>query len=386
MRKITIPYHYYRVFNDFSILIKKNHQETLNYILNNFEPSENKWIHDKFGNLQEKIFSIPNPNVDIDIFYSILESLPRSIRPLTDGNYLKEYKFLHDEKNLIGIEAHGIKIYDFNIVTTREKSIFPHVKSFFKNMSIEEYRIYNQFNSQFLRLIREPNTYQMPDQKDKNVAIDVGCYVGYKVFALSYYQKNYSRPVLGFEIDDENFDVFNINIKKNKLCDVVKGYKIGLSDEEKILTIYTRQKKTMAHSLEQFENLNENKIKPSFNNKNKIKKDISNIKTQLLDNYTNNYSSISALHISVNGHEHKVVKGSKKTINKAKKIRVACPYKLNGIPIRKLVIDELAKLNLINPKLHGGAVYLDGHSFFSSSNIVKYLEKIYKRILVKFRL
>ncbi|MDC1497503.1 hypothetical protein N8143_05860 [Pelagibacteraceae bacterium] len=358
METINLPYHYYRVFNDFSILIKKNHQETLKYILDNFEPSESKWIYLKFGNLREKIFSIPNPNIDIDIFFSILESLPRNIRPLTDGYYLREYKFLHDEKNLIGIEAYGIKIYDFNIVTAREKSIFPHVKSFFKNMSIDEYRIYNQFNSQFLRLIREPNTYQMPNNNDKNVAIDVGCYVGYKVFALSHYQKNYSRPVLGFEIDDENFDVFNINIKKNKLCDVVKGYKIGLSDEEKILTIYTRQKKTMAHSLEQFENLNENEIKLSFNNKNKIKKNILKIKTHMLDNYTNNYSSISALHVSVNGHEHKVVKGSKKTINKTKKVRISCPYKLNGIPVRKLVIDELTKLRLINPKLHGGAVYL----------------------------
>ena len=378
MNNIKIPYYYYRVLNDFSLLIKKNHKETIKYILNNFIPSESLWVKDRYGHLSSKEYTIPNPGIKIDVFFLTLESLPRNIRPLTDSYYLKDYRFLHDQKELIGIEACGIKIYDYQIVTSREKNIFPHVSHFFKNMTLEEYRIYNQFNSQFYRLINEPSVFQMPDTDDYNIAIDVGCYVGYKVFALSFNKKKFTRPVIGFEMDEENFNIFNINIHINKLQNIIKSHKVGLSDNIKKSIMYTRQKKTMAHSLEKFDQLSEANSKIGLNSSGQV------IETQLLDNYTKKYKKISALHISVNGHEHQVVNGSINTIKKTSKIRVACPYNLNGIPVRELVSKKFMEIGYKNYKYHGGAIVIEENIFFKFL-IRKILKKI-KFLLKKYLL
>ena len=124
MNSINISYYYYRVLNNFSLLIKKNHKETIKYILDKFSPTKNFWIKDRYSHISTKEYEIPNPGIDLDDFLMILESLPRNIRPLTDGYYLKDYKFLHDQDGLIGIDACGIKIYDYQIVTTRKKIFF----------------------------------------------------------------------------------------------------------------------------------------------------------------------------------------------------------------------------------------------------------------------
>ena len=144
-----------------------------------------------------------------------------------------------------------------------------------------------------------------------------------------------------------------MNININKLKNIIKGFKVGLSDNIQESIIYTRQKKTMAHSLEKFDQLSEANSKIGLNSFGQV------IKTQLLNNYTKKFRKISALHISVNGHEHRVVNGSINTIKKTSKLRIACPYNLNGIPVRKLVTEKFMEIGYKNYKYHGGAVVFE---------------------------
>ena len=54
-------------------------------------------------------------------------------------------------------------------------------------------------------------------------------------------------------------------------------------------------------------------------------------------------NSLSAVHISVNGHEPEVVKGGLETAAKAQIMRISCPYKRGGRLVRDLVLEALSE-------------------------------------------
>lgn len=294
-----IPLNHYRHFKRLCLLRRSSEDEVLDYMMKKIEPLKNNWIDERWPEVEGfRNLNIKNYRIK-DVINSI-QGIPRNIRPVTDGYYLNNFKFIHKHQGLIGIDSENIKILDFEKVTQREQDVFPLVRDLLPKMSIEEYRVYNTFNSQFLRLVREPKAFTMPTLNE--TSIDAGCYVGYKALAISMFTKG--KDILAIELDDENFDVLKKNIKlNNKQIIPVKAALSKNSGE--ILEMYTRNSKTMAHSLNDFSELKEANQLLAKQNSASVKK----ITTITLDELVKDYKKFSVVHISVNGHEPEVVKG-----------------------------------------------------------------------------
>jgi FkbM family methyltransferase len=320
-------------------------------MMDHIEPISENWIDTRWAGVtgEQKVNLYGH---DKNLVIRKIQGIPRNIRPVTDGYYLENFNFFTEGQGLLGIEAEGVKMLDFEMATYRDKEVFALVKDLLPKMSVQEYRIYNTFNSQYLRLVREPKLFTMP--KTKAMAIDAGCYVGYKALAMAQFVQG--EPVLAFELASDNLEVLRLNVANNSRFDI-RPIRAALSDTIEDLTIHTRNERTMAHSLTNFNKLEE--ASTSLLTGGQMDKEVETIRTSLLDDYTQDVDRLSAVHISVNGHEPEVVLGGIDTAKKTDILRVSCPYSRDGRMVRDMVIDGF-KDNDVNVFGISGAAVVAG--------------------------
>lgn len=330
-----IPLHHFHHLKRLAELRRCSVSNALDYMMRHVEPKDDNWIDQRWG-ATDKTRSIDLLGHDLRLVLRKIQGLARNIRPVTDGPYLKDFRFFVDTPGLMGIEAEGVRMLDFEMVTAREREVFPLISDLLPPMSLEQFRVYNTFNSQYLRLVREPKLFTMP--RSKGPAIDAGCYVGYKALALAQFTGG--EPVLAFELAADNLDVLKRNAALNPKFRIEPN-RAALSDRRMEMTINTRNPRTMAHSLTSFDKLKE--ANQSLLAGGHTNSETETIQTTLLDEYTAQFDRLSAVHISVNGHEPEVVLGGVETIKKADILRVSCPYARDGRPVRDLVVEGFEK-------------------------------------------
>ena len=344
----ALPLNHYRHLARLANLRRITIGEATDFLVANVDPNSENWIDEHFGFIDEER-EIDLRGHDPDSVIKKIQGLPRSIRPVTDGPYLEQFRFFAENAGLIGIEAEGIKMLDFEMASSRDKEVFRLVKDLLPPMSEQEYRVYNTFNSQYLRLVREPNLFTMP--RIKAMAIDAGCYVGYKAMAMAQFVGD--NPVLAFELASDNIEVLKKNIANNPSFRI-EAIRAALSDSSEDLTIHTRNERTMAHSLTSFTELKE--ANTGLLASGQVNTEGETVRTTLLDDYTKDVDELSAVHVSVNGHEPEVVNGGIMTAQKADILRVSCPYSRSGRPIREMVIESFTKNGVEVFGISGAAV------------------------------
>lgn len=343
-----LPLHHYRHLKRLADLRRCGVAEALEFVLDRVEPSAENWLDMHWG-VTAETRRVELGGADADTVLAHIQGLPRNIRPVTDGPYLDEFEFFSDAPGLLGIRAAGVAVMDYEQVTAREAGVFPLVRDLLPPMSIEQFRVYNTFTSQYLRLVREPNLFTMP--RIQAPAIDAGCYVGYKALAMAQFTGGHE--VLAFELESTNFEVLERNVANNPGLPV-RPIRAALSDRAIEMRIHTRNERTMAHSLSSFETLHEKNTSLLGTGEQSHKRGI--VTTRLLDEFTGSMRSLSAVHVSVNGHEPEVLGGAHETLRKADIVRVSCPYVREGRPIRDLAIEQFERAGVPVFGISGAAV------------------------------
>jgi FkbM family methyltransferase len=328
----ALPLNHYNHLLRLASLRRCNLQEAIRFLMENVDPVENNWMDSHFGRNDQE-HEIDLVGYPLNTIMAKIQGLPRNIRPVTDGPYLADSSFFVRQPGLLGIEADGVKILDYEMATSRDRAVYRLVRDLLPKMTDAQYRIYNTFNSQYLRLVREPGVFTMP--RSNAMAIDAGCYVGYKALAMSRFLDE--KTVLAFEMDADNFEVLKLNASNNPQC-MITPIRAALSDRKAPIPLHTRNRKTMAHSLTHFSALSE--LNRPLKGKGQNRDDGQTIETSLLDDYTKNEKRLSAVHISVNGHEPEVLAGGLETARKADILRVSCPYSRDHVPVRDIVIKQ----------------------------------------------
>jgi FkbM family methyltransferase len=351
---IQLPLNHYLHLKRLADLRRCKLPEAINYLFKAIEANPHNWI-DEHWEFKNEIRSI-----DFQTSYTQqqimdrIQGLPRNIRPVTDGPYLDHFEFFSAEPGLLGIQANDVKILDFEMATHRDKAVFALVQDLLPPMTNEQYRIYNTFCSQYLRLVRQPELFTMP--RKKAPAIDAGCYVGYKALALSKFTNG--DEVLAFEIASDNFHILKLNAALNP-ASKLRPLEIALSDSPREMTLNVRNERTMAYSLTNFESLKEEKTPLLEGTSHQALP--KSVQTCLLDDFTKDYKELSAVHISVNGHEPEVTTGAIDTLRKTDIMRISCPYKRNEKAVFDIVADILRKAD-INVFGKSGAAVIAGTS------------------------
>lgn len=318
--------------------------EAVDFLFQNVEPSAEAWIDLHWGEV-EGVRKVDLRGRDLDETLARIEGLPRDIRPVTDGPYLEEFEFFEDGSDFVGIRTKDVVVMDFLGAVHRDEQVFELVRDLLPPMSVEQYRILNTFNSQYLRLVRQPDLFTMP--RIEATAVDAGCYVGYKALALASFVGE--SPVLAFELEDQNFELLGRNVALNAQYDI-RPIQAALSDERIACPVQTRNVRSMAHSLESFDQLKERNTQLTDSRMGGAQQrmdaipaqtEVVQVNTSLLDDYTSGMDSLSAVHISVNGHECEVLRGGSATAEKADILRISCPYKKGDRMVRDLVRQEL---------------------------------------------
>lgn len=336
---IQLPLNHFLHLKRLAELRRCNLSEALIYLFKFVEANPHNWIDEHWA------FKDETRHIEFATPYTIaqimdrIQGLPRNIRPVTDGPYLDDFEFFADEAGLLGIQAGDVKVLDFEGATHRDKAVFALVKDLLPTMTTEQYRIYNTFCSQYLRLTRQPELFTMP--RKKAPAIDAGCYVGYKALALSKFIGE--NDVLAFEVASDNFYVLKRNAALNPQAHL-RPLEVALSDGPREMKLNVRNERTMAYSLTNFERLKEENT--SLLRGEDQQTPYKSIQTCLLDDFTKDYAEISAVHISVNGHEPEVTTGAINTLRKTDIIRISCPYKRDDKPVFDIVSEILSKANI----------------------------------------
>lgn len=346
-----LPLHHFRHLKRLADLRRSTVDDAISYLTEAVDPSSNNWIDERFG-VADETRKVTTTGISQQELIERIQGLPSNIRPVTDGPYLDDFTFQSGPQGLLGIEADGVRIFDYEKFTKRDEDVFALVKDLLPPMTVEQYRIYNTFNSQYLRLVRQPELFTMP--RLQAPAIDAGCYVGYKAIALSRFIGE--NKVLAFEIESDNFGVLQLNVENNPDLDI-NPIKAALSDTETTMSVDTRNARTMAHSLTPFDQLKEANISLASSADETSTQSI--VTTHLLDEFTRDMDLLSAVHISVNGHEPQVCGGAIETLRKSDIIRVSCPYRLGERPIFDIV-SEMLQTNDIPVYGKSGAAVIAG--------------------------
>jgi FkbM family methyltransferase len=149
-------------------------------------------------------------------------------------------------------------------------------------------------------------------KKNCGVFIEVGSYLSYKAIRISkefFYHPN--SKILCFEIDKDNVNIANKNIKLNN-CKNIKNFNLAISNSNTTTEYYSKARQI--NSLENIKNVSCGK-----------KKIIQSIK---LDDIIEKkqIKKIDFIHITVNGSENKVLEGISNNIKKVAIILLVSQY------------------------------------------------------------
>lgn len=152
---IEIPYSHFYYFNFLKILRRTSFDDALLYLFNNIQESSDDWITSRYNQYNNRTHKIKFETVPLDfnveVFLKKIQGLPKEIRPVTDGLYTKNVKFLSDKKNNI-VEVDGIKFFDFKENRNRKRilPIFNLVKDLFPfDITVDEYGSFRDIGSQY---------------------------------------------------------------------------------------------------------------------------------------------------------------------------------------------------------------------------------------------
>jgi hypothetical protein len=132
---------------------------------------------------------------------------------------------------------------------------------------------------------------------------------------------------MAFKLIPAIYDVLKLNIENNPQCNIIP-VNAALSDCRAELTQHSRSDGIMAHSLTSFTQLDEHATSLLEGGLSEQESEV--VSTEMLDDYTSDITRLSAVHISVNGHEPEVVNGALGTMRKADIIQISCPYTREG--------------------------------------------------------
>lgn len=391
-RQITIPFRHYDYLKTLSSLRRETVQQAIEFLYENVEESGNNWIDKRFsylnrppviikindakGNFEEPSFirrmqgwfnhqlnrlncspiivTIDDEKGRVDEASLIrrIQGLPMGIKPVTDGPYSLDVQFEDDGPYTV-IHILGYKIYDFknpeNALAV--KNIYRLVEDKFPfAMTMEQYDVYRRAGSQFWQLTQQRDAQTMP--KAGETAMDVGAHVGYRALAM-HYCVGPKGKVYAIEVEDENVELLKKNVEMNHLENMVPIQE-AVDYTSRIATLYTRNKKSMAHGLKPFESIED----PSFGSGKNATRFTKSVQTITMDDLFTKYSieKVDTMHISVTGHEIEVLNGMNTILPVLKKIRVSCPYSTKGIPNIETAKDVLKQKGFSNFNVHGAAI------------------------------
>lgn len=333
MSTITLPYRHYYCLNLLRLLRRVSHQEAVDYLFANIDENSDNWIDTRYAHFDKPpvdldVSSLKHP-VSLESLMRRIQGLPSEIRPVTDGPYSKEVTFERDA-DYIAINLLGYKIYDFDDHRNRERvsRILPLVEDLFPfEMTLDEYGVYRDAGSQFWRLTQEPERETMPAAGE--TAMDVGAHIGYRALAM-HYCVGPSGSVYAIEVEDDNFELLQKNVVANNINNFT-AIQAAVDSVPRTATLYSRDRKSMAHGLRKFEDIEDPSAIDRIHNRTQFTKEVS---TTTLDQIFSqcDIDRVDNMHISVTGHEIEVLKGINDILPRLSTLRVSCPYKSDGIP------------------------------------------------------
>jgi FkbM family methyltransferase len=386
--QITLPYRHYDYLQRLSTLRREPLQESIKFLYANVEESGNNWIDKRFPDrkhppviikinkakslsliqhirkwghkrlarlhLSPKVVEISDENglVDEASLIRRIQGLPSDIRPITDGPYSLDVKF-EDEGPYTIIHILGYKIYDFKNEgnSLALKGIYRLVEDKFPfKMTMEQYDVYRRAGSQLWQLVQQRSEQTMP--KEGETAMDVGAHVGYRALAMHYCVGDKGK-VYAIEVEDENFGLLKKNAEANNLKNFIPIQE-AVDSIGRTATLYTRNKKSMAHGLRSFESIEDPSMMGGKNSTNFVQSVVTITMDDLFKKY--DIEKVDNMHVSVTGHEVEVLKGINSILPQLKKVRVSCPYSTKGIPNIETAKELLQQKGFSNFRTHGAAV------------------------------
>ncbi len=356
MSKITLPYRHYYYLKILSSLRRETIQEAINFLYSNMDEDNNNWIDLRFSHLDKPEVVIDVSGLKFNVHENSLmrriQALPAGIKPVTDGPYCLDVKFGSDgDYSTINLLGYTIFDYKENRNIDRISRIYPLVAHKFPfKMTLEQYGIYRDAGSQFWRLTQEKEKETMP--KIGDIAMDIGAYIGHRALAM-HYCAGKTGMVYAIEVEEDNFKLLKKNIEANNIKNLI-AIQEAIDIKPRVTTLYTRDKKSMAHGLKMFEAIED----PSSIDKNQVSKLTKTVNTITMDMLFEKYNidRVDNLHISVTGHEIEVLQGINEILPKLKIIRVSCPYYTKGIPNIGSAKKLLEEKGFANFSTHGSAI------------------------------
>lgn len=360
MKKITLPYRHYYYLNFLSTLRRVTHHEAIEYLYENVDENSDNWIDVRYEH-----FNKPPKEIDVEsVRYPVkedslmkrIQGLPPEIRPVTDGPYCLNVEF-EENPDYIVLNLSGYKIYDYkehrNI--KRVSRIFPLVKDRFPfTMTLDQYGVYRDAGSQFWRLTQERDRETMPAKGE--IAMDVGAHIGYRALAM-HHCVGPKGKVYAIEVEDENFELLKKNIEMNNLTNMIPIHE-AVDEISQVTTLFSRDKKSMAHGLRKFEDIEDPSAIDRPHNRTQYTKKVTSL---TLDDLFEKYQidRVDNMHISVTGYEIEVLKGINTILPRLSRLHVSCPYKTHGIPNIDTAEGILREKGFVDFNRVGSAVISD---------------------------
>lgn len=353
--KLKLPYRHYYYLKIFSDLRRVTLDEAIRFLYGQVTPSANNWIDARFANYQKEDVAIESA-VDFvkeNELMPLIQGLPEGIKPITDGPYTGEIRFF-EEAGYQGAEILGYRIYDFKRALNRPKleAIYGLVRDRLPfEMALEEYDVYRRIGSQFWQLVQTGRRAREMMPEAGETAMDVGAYVGHRALAMHYCAEKKGR-VYAIEVEDENFELLKKNAAKNRFANFIP-IQAAVDEAPRIMDLYTRDQKSMAHGLRPFE-----KIEDPSRAGNNVSVSSRKVKTTTLDAIFEQHriARVDVMHISVTGHEIPVLKGIRQAKDRIRSLRVSCPYKSDGVPMAVTAREILEQKGFADFTSHGSAL------------------------------
>lgn len=333
MPNVTLPFPYFYYLRVFADLRRTSMSEAVDFLLNRESPGKTAWVSARYPELAGREprnveVSTRAARLDRQALTALIDGLPPEIRPVTDGPWASNLR-IQPEGDFARCELDDVVIYDWLPYRNRERAaaIYPLVSDLIPDLSIDEYGLFRDFGSQFWRLLQEPARFTMPDSGRGGLAIDAGAYVGHKALAMAR-RVGAEGQVVAFEADEENAELLLRTVNANPWANITP-VRVALGAVAGAGTLFSRDARSMAHSLMPFESFIDPSAIDRPHNKTDIKRAVQ--VTTLADELGRlGISQVDSLHVSVTGFELEVVMGVGEMIRRIPQLRISCPYFRGG--------------------------------------------------------
>jgi FkbM family methyltransferase len=336
-RFIELPRDHFVHLKELAFARKEELYETAIFLMNFGRSSDENWLPGRYGgDATEKhkvVFDKGSQVVNTAELMKAIQALPNWIKSKTDGAISDDYSFQFFEDGAPAITKRGRTFYDLTPVGNRERVLYEYLQDTFPfSLSLEQFQILSFCQSQYSTLLDEPERYVMPGEGE--LSVDAGSFIGYKATAMADLVGPTGK-VYAIELDKLNYQLQEKSISKNGLESIISTVNCALSDQEGEMTVMTRAKGSMGHSLTDFDGFGDN-----LNHSIVQTRRLDNVFTELGIDY------IDSLHVSVNGHELQVLEGLGDYVSKVGVFCVMAPYSVNGVNVRQTVVEYFERNNI----------------------------------------